>query len=154
MSTITEPACYVLIRKDNTLLFVLRENTGFMDGCYSLPAGRVEHGETYAQGAAREALEEVGLTVALADLRHVFTGHRWDGSQEPPTRVDVYFEALKWTGTPSNLEPEKHSNIAWLPVDNLPENIMSYQRSALLKIFAGETYEEHGWDIEKARQKL
>jgi len=154
MSTIAEPACYVLFRKDKKLLFVLREHTGFMDGQYSLPAGRVEHGETYAQGAVREAFEEVGLAVKPADLRHMFTAHRWTDGQEPPSRVDVYFEALKWSGTPANMEPERHSQIAWLPEDDLPENIMPYQRSAILKIIAGETYEEHGWGIEKTRQKL
>lgn len=154
MSTVSEPACYVLIRKDDKLLFVLREHTGFMDDYYSLPAGRVEPQETYAEGAAREALEEVGVTVAPAALNHVFTAHRWNGGYTPPARTDVYFEAREWSGTPMNKEPERHSKIAWLPADNLPENIMDYQRVALQEMAAGKTYGEFGWRIEETIQKL
>lgn len=29
------PACYVILRKEDKILFVLREHTGFMDGFYS-----------------------------------------------------------------------------------------------------------------------
>lgn len=147
MSTISEPACYVIIRKGNTILFVLRERTGFMDGNYSLPAGRVEAGETYLQGAVREAQEEVGLTLDSKQLRQVFTAHRWTEGQTVQARTDVYFEVKSWEGTPSNNEPERHSAIAWLPVDDLPDNIMDYQRQALLDIAVGESYGEFGWPL-------
>lgn len=149
MSTISEPACYVLFKKDGKLLFVMREHTGFMDGYYCLPAGRVEAGETYQQGAAREAMEEVGLSVTTANLQHVFTQHRYGEGQLPPVRTDVFFEATEWSGEPVNKEPERHSGIAWLPIDDLPENIMDYQRYALLKMATGETYGEFGWAIEE-----
>jgi 8-oxo-dGTP diphosphatase len=55
------PSCYTLIREGDKALFVLRENTGYMDGKYSLPAGHVEAGESFIQAAIRETFEEVGL---------------------------------------------------------------------------------------------
>lgn len=145
MSTISEPACYVLVRKAGKLLFVLREHTGYMNGFYSLPAGRVEAGETYLQGALREAKEEVGLVLNAAKLRHVFTQHRWTAGTEAQARTDVFFEAIDWAGEPVNNEPTVHSEIAWLPAADLPANIMDHQLHALQRIAAGETYGEFGF---------
>lgn len=139
------PACYILIRKDDMFLFVMRENTGYMDGNYSLPAGRVEEDETFSNGAAREALEEVGITVDASNLRHVHTQHRFSKTSDKKQWVDVFFEADEWSGNPSNNEPDKHSRIEWLPIANLPDNIMDYQKNALDQIAAGRAYSEFGW---------
>lgn len=145
MSVTSEAACYVLFRRGSKLLFVLRSQTGYMDGQYSLPAGHVEPAETYAIGAAREAMEEVGLTVTARQLRHVFTLHRFVATSLPQERTDVFFEALDWTGEPVNAEPHKHSEIDWLPATDLPAGIMDYQRYALEQIERGQTYGEYGW---------
>jgi 8-oxo-dGTP diphosphatase len=140
------PACYVLVRKDEKFLFVMRENTGFMDGNYSLPAGRVEESETFSKGAAREALEEVGLTIDHTKLRHIYTQHRFSKTSDKQQWVDIFFEADEWDGDPVNIESDKHSKIEWLPIGHLPENIMDYQKYALEQIAAGESYGEFGWD--------
>jgi 8-oxo-dGTP diphosphatase len=137
----------MLIRKDDKLLFVMRQHTGFMDGKLSLPAGHVEEAETYAQGAVREAYEEVGLTIHASDLRHKYTMHRWAETSNPRSHTDVFFEASDWLGEPTNTEPEKHAEILWVPIHNLPINIMDYQRHALIDIFAGNGYGEFGWEI-------
>lgn len=139
------PACYVIVRREDKILFVLREHTGFMDGNYCLPAGRVEANETFLQGACREALEEVGLTLDPTHLRHIHTQHRGKGTADRPVWVDVFFDVTEWSGEPVNNEPDKHSKIEWLSVDDLPENIMDYQRQALLEIAKGQTYGEFGW---------
>jgi hypothetical protein len=93
-------ACHVIFRRNNKILFVLRENTGDMDGNYSLPAGR------------------------------------------------CFFEATVWDGSPVNVETSVHSKIEWLRADALPENIMDYQRHALMRHFAGDNYTEFGWPSE------
>ena len=139
------PACYVLLRKDDKFLFVMRENTGYMDGYYGLPAGRVEENEPFSKGAAREALEEVGVTVNPESLRHVFTQHRYSKTSDKQQWVDVFFEADEWEGEPQNMETDKHSKIEWLPVTNLPDNIMDYQLHALKKLALGDNYGEFDW---------
>lgn len=144
------PACYVLIRKGKKLLFVLRENTGYMDGMYSLPAGRVEQNESFVLGAAREAREEVGLYIDPQKLMHVHTLHRFAEKSDKQQWVDVFFEVTEWTGEPTNAEPEKHVRIEWLSVDNLPSNIMDYQKHALSAIKNGLAYSEFGWPSSNA----
>ena len=138
-------ACFVLFRKAGKLAFVLRSNTGYMDGKYGLPAGRVEKGETTLTGAAREALEEVGVTIQPADLRHLLTTHRKSDADDT-FWIDVYFEAAAWQGELYNAEPDKHGEVAWLDPANLPENMVPAIRDALGQIAAGRTYSEFGWD--------
>ena len=38
------------------------------DGRWNVPAGQIEDGESFAEGAARELIEEAGLAVPLVDL--------------------------------------------------------------------------------------
>ena len=137
------PCCYVLIRKDNELLFVFRENTGYSDNTYALPSGHVEIGESFSNGTAREALEEVNVKIDPTTLRHVHTMHRYQSDDN--VRVDVFFEADEWSGEPKNNEPDKHSEIAWFSVNHLPDNVMDYQAYALEQMALGKTYSEWGW---------
>jgi ADP-ribose pyrophosphatase YjhB (NUDIX family) len=113
-----------------------------MDNFYGLPSGRVEWDEPFIEGAIREAKEEVGVDIKPEDLRHAITVHR----RSPDTDwVDIYFEANKWEGEPFNAEPDKHGELAWLDLDNLPENIIPNVRFALGQIANGQTYAERGW---------
>ncbi|HEX7963384.1 MAG TPA: NUDIX domain-containing protein [Candidatus Saccharimonadales bacterium] len=145
--TVAYPAVYMLIRQDGKLAFVLRSNTGFMDGYYSLPAGRVEPAEAFRPAAIREAAEEAGVTVLPEHAKHVFTHHRYATPKD--IWVDVYFEAVQWSGTPVNAAPEEHGELAWFAIADLPEGkIMPYQYAALQGIAKGETYGEFNWPKE------
>lgn len=66
-------ASYVILKKDNKAAFVLRSKTGWRNGFYGLPAGKVENDESYIACAIREVKEEVGVDVAALDLKHVLT---------------------------------------------------------------------------------
>ena len=137
------PSVYIVIRQDNKIAFVLRSNTGFMDGKYTLPAGHVEGLETYKEAAVREAKEEVGIDVSEDDLRYLHTMQRFMGDH---VRVDVFFEADKWQGEPYNAEPELHGELAWFETENLPfDKIMDFEASALGYILKGEQYSQYGW---------
>lgn len=141
--TLNIPAVYVILRKDGKILFTYREHTGFMDGTFSLPSGHVEDDENILAAAARETLEEVGVKVPLAELKHVYTTHR---KTEKDIRIDVYFEAMKWEGEPFNNEPHKHGDIAWFSDAELQKQpIMDYQAAALAAILRGDSYAEWGW---------
>lgn len=139
-------AAFVVLRENNKIAFVLRANTGWMDGKYGLPAGKVEKNETFTHAAVREAREEAGVTIAEANLRHVLTSHRAGDTPQENQWVDIIFEATTWQGEPYNAEPEVHSELTWLDPDNLPENMIPSVRIYMEKIRSGETYVQPGWD--------
>ncbi len=137
-------AAYVVFRKDDKALFLLRENCGWMDGHYSLAAGKVEKDEPYSLAAVREAKEEVGVDVSPEDLKYLMTIHRKspDNGME---WVDVFFEATKWTGELTNAEPHMHSKIEWLDINDLPDNTIPMLKFFFDELKAGKTYAEYGW---------
>lgn len=142
-------AVYVILKRDDgKAVFVKRGNTGWMDGRYGLPAGKVEKLETFLHAAVREAKEEVGVEVDPADLKHVLTVHRDSPDDEVDgdmTWVDVYFETTKWQGEPYNAEPHMHSEIAWLDTHNLPEEVIPIMKETFGLINNGQTYGEVEW---------
>lgn len=136
------PGVCVLIRKQGKVLCILREHTGFNDGKYAVPSGHVESNETFKQAACREVLEEVGLHVRSENLVYKLTVHR---RADQDIRIDVWFEALAWTGEPKNGEPNKHARIEWLDLDKLPESFVDYMVFGIENIKANNAYAEFAW---------
>lgn len=137
------PAVCVLIRKGGKLLFVKRTHTGFADGTYCVPAGHVEDGESFRQAAAREAMEEVNAKIDPKTLRFVHIQHT---HSERDTRIHAFFEADEWSDELRNMEPDKHGEMVWFPIDDLPfEKLMPMVRHGLQCITRDEAYDEQGW---------
>ena len=128
---------HIVIRAGSTVLMGLRQNTGFADGMYHLPAGHLEDGETFVDGAIREAREELGIDIQLADL---FLAHVMHHSG----RLGLFFSVERWSGTITNAEPGKCKTLAWLPVDALPANTVDYARAALRAIDCGDAISTFG----------
>jgi ADP-ribose pyrophosphatase YjhB (NUDIX family) len=146
--TTNVPEVSLVVRKDGKMLFLLRQHTGYQDGKYCLPAGHVEDGESFRQSGMRELQEEVGLQVALEDLKPLHTQQRTDTRD---TRIGMLFEVTAWTGEATNMEPQIHSEIAWFDEENLPYNkLMPFQADALMSLARGEIYAETGWPIQDA----
>ncbi|HTE58681.1 MAG TPA: NUDIX domain-containing protein [Verrucomicrobiae bacterium] len=137
------PGVCVIIKKGGKILASYRSNTGFKDNEYCVPGGHVDPGETFKQAAAREAMEEVGLHIRPEDLVYKMTVHR-NGAKD--IRIDIWFEALAWTGEEKNGVPDEHDHIKWLDLDELPENFVDYMLFGITNIAEGNTYGEFGWN--------
>ncbi|WP_329001328.1 NUDIX domain-containing protein [Kribbella sp. NBC_00709] len=132
------PAAYVVVRRGDEVLLLLRANTGYMDGYWAMPAGHVERGESVLAAAVRELKEEVGIDVEPADLVPVTAMHRTGGNGDPiDERVDFFFTTSKWSGEPRLMEPEKAAGLEWYSLDKLPEPLVPHEARVLAAVADG-----------------
>ncbi len=126
-------AVYLILARDEKILLTLRQNTGWQDGNWGLPAGHLEAGESILQAAVREASEEVGINALPSDLKLVHVMHRMKEQVGDHEYLDFFFTTEKWAGTPSNCEPDKCSEIKWIQVNALPQNLIPNVRVGIGK---------------------
>ncbi|HEX7633349.1 MAG TPA: NUDIX domain-containing protein [Candidatus Saccharimonadales bacterium] len=134
-------AVYVIFRREGKIAFLLRENTDWMNGYYTVAAGKVEKNEPILQAAVREIKEEVGVTVKPENLKFLLVGDRHDEVDW----IDFWFEATDWEGELHNAEPHVHKELVWFDPHNLPENIVPSVRFYLEQIDAGKQFAAYGW---------
>ncbi|MVN86569.1 NUDIX domain-containing protein [Deinococcus sp. HMF7620] len=108
------------------LLLGRRDGSSYAHGLWGLPGGRVERGESLAQTAARETLEEVDLVVHPDDLT-CLGACRYD--LDSTQGLDVFFLARTWEGEARPLD--KTSEVAWFAPDRLPPDVLPWLPSVL-----------------------
>ncbi len=141
----------LILKKDGKILLFKRNIPGKIAfGCFALPGGTVEHNETVRRAACREAAEEIGIEIAENDLSIVHMlrlREKYVAKTNQTTQIlMLYFmEVSHWNGEPTNLEPHKHSELAWFEIDRLPSNIFHLNKLALDDIKNGKFYGEYGW---------
>lgn len=135
------PAVYLFLIRENQVLLLLRENTGYEDNKYSTIAGHVEAGETTVEALIREAKEEAGITIKEDDFSMGNVMYRKSDSE----RVDFFFVSSSWQGEITNVEPNKCGGLNWFPIDNLPENTIDFVKVALGNSLNGISFCEYGW---------
>ncbi len=112
-------AVFVIIRdQEHRILLQQRTNTGYLDEYYDLAcSGHVDEGESIREATVRELQEELGITARQDDLKLVHINQNF--IDVPYTNFTFVLD--KWEGEPSVCEPEKCSNLAYFPLDRLPE---------------------------------
>jgi 8-oxo-dGTP diphosphatase len=135
-------ALLILVRDDHVLL-AQRQGTGYADGAWNLPSGKLEDGETVAQAARREGLEEIGIHAAECDLEFVHLIHYRNSLGN--ARIGVFFRVLAWQGEPYNAEPHKCSQIKWWPLDQLPAETYPYTAEGIRAYMCGQPFSMVGW---------
>ncbi|WP_171113645.1 MULTISPECIES: NUDIX domain-containing protein [Streptomyces] len=140
MTTILDT--HVILRDGDKILMSQRGGP-YGHGRWHLPSGKLDPGESLPDGAARELLEETGVTVDPAHLRmvHVVHHHQAEGD-----RIGFFFLATEWTGEPANREPDKCLDLRWFDVHDLPDDIIEYPAAGLRGYLSGTgTLTLHGW---------
>ncbi|MBI4177591.1 MAG: NUDIX domain-containing protein [Candidatus Aenigmarchaeota archaeon] len=137
-------AVYLILRRNGKVLMLRRFNTGFMDGNYGLVAGHIDGGESLFSAMAREAKEEIGITVEPKDLEVIHVMHR--GCESPDyERFSVFIKTCKYSGEIKNMEPNKCDDVRWFPVNGLPPNTIDYVKRVIENSDIG-FFSEDGWE--------
>lgn len=114
--------CGALIVNDKNEVLLLLRSVKSRDefGYWSQPGGGLDYGETIEQGIKREIKEEVGVTVKLikylsyTDQNNVKGADHW---------VSISYLARIVRGKVKNMEPEKHGDLKWFPINKLPKKL-------------------------------
>lgn len=135
-------AVHVFVTKGDQILLIKRVNTGFNDNKWSVPAGRLEEGESITQAAIREVKEEVGLSIKNSNLGLPLIMHYKNLKGE---KIYVFFKVNKWSGNIKNMELDKCSEVKWFSKKNLPKALMKHIEYSLFTMEKGLPYVEYGF---------
>jgi 8-oxo-dGTP diphosphatase len=110
LATTSKPVVLVvavaLIEKGRVLLAQRPANKA-MAGLWEFPGGKVETGEKPENALVRELHEELGITVAVPDLKPLtFASHTYEKFH----LLMPLYECREWQGA---IVPTEHQNIAW-----------------------------------------
>lgn len=133
----------LLLVRDGHVLLAERSGTGYADGQWNLPSGKLEEGEDLVAAAIREGREEIGVELHRDDLEMATSVHYLN--PEGRARVGFFFHARQWHGEPRNAEPHKCSRIQWFPLDQLPTNTVPYTHKGVEQFRRGEAFGLQGW---------
>lgn len=104
----------VLVFRDGKILLGKRKGS-HAAGLYGGPGGHLEHMESFAECARREAKEEVGIEIE--NIQFLCLTNFQDHA--PKHYVDIGLTAQWKSGEPTILEPDKCDGWAWYDIDNI-----------------------------------
>lgn len=130
---------HLLLVSNGDLLLGRRANTGYGDGAYEPPSGRLAERETLVEAAVRVAAAQVGMALdpARVSLAHVL--HDVSGAG----RMAFFLTIDGWTGQGAPGEPPPapgprcYSDFGWYPLTDLPANMIDRARVAVRNYAAG-----------------
>lgn len=137
---------FLILTRGAELLLARRSGTGYADGLWNVPSGKLEPGEHVVAGVLREAREEVGLALPVSAVGFAAALH-WR-SPEGQGRLGYFFRAehrAELWGEPVNAEPHKCSEIGWFPIDGLPADTVPYNVAGLALYRRGVPFGLAGW---------
>lgn len=136
----------LLTRDPGKVLLALRHNTGYADGQWNLPSGKLELGEDALSAVIREAREEIGIRLTAARLRLAATVHYRAGTDR--ARIGLTFTTAydpATHGLPANAEPHKCAAIDWFPIESLPPDTVPYTTACVEAYLTGTAFQLSGW---------
>lgn len=115
----------VIVRGGEVLMLLRSDACRNNRGMWTIPGGMVEPFESLDDAIRREVLEETGLQVTFCEFirisDRVFDGEHW---------VSILYRC-DTEGEPVNAEPDKHLELRWQDLEDLPPNITQPSRDAI-----------------------
>lgn len=127
---------YLIIKnKKGEILLQRRQGTTLWPGFLALPAGHIDEGEDPYEAAIREAKEELDIKITKKDISDTFVVMRKNKSLMP--YYDVYFQISNYIGDIRIAEPLKCSELVWKDINNLPNDMIDFEISAINNYLKG-----------------
>ena len=143
MSIFSVPvSVHLMLINDNKILLMRRKDTGFADGFYSMPAGKLEPKESVQNAIIREVEEEININIKNETLKTIQVMNRNGSDRE---RIDYFFTVDRWSGEIKNNEPNKCDDLKWFDINNLPENTIPYIKEAINNYNKKIKFSLFGW---------
>ncbi|MDO7787786.1 NUDIX domain-containing protein [Desulforamulus aquiferis] len=121
----------MIINPEGEVLLGLK-NRGFHSNNWIFPGGQIEFGETIAQCAAREVLEECNMEVTVQGLIDVV-------SESCSEKHVVFINLVAYgQGKAEVTEPQEVKEWRWYPAELLPENTTISAKNAVRKFSGGQ----------------
>lgn len=134
-------ASHLFLFDKGQVLLQRRFQTGYYDGHYSVPAGKLDDRESPIDCIARESMEEIGLPLLpeQVEMAHVMHHASADGLW-----VNFFLTRTLTQADPRPriCEPDKSDELRWCDPESLPPNTVPYVRAALASVIKGERYSE------------
>jgi len=126
---------HLMLLREEVVLLGRRANTGYGDGAYEPPSGRLAERETLVEAALRVAAAQVGVALdpARVSLAHVM--HDVSGAG----RMAFFMTAGEWTGDVGGTTAS-YSHFGWFPLSRLPANMIDRARVAVRNFAAGARF--------------
>ena len=126
---------HLLLLSEGEVLLGRRANTGYGDGAYEPPSGRLAERETLVEAAVRVARAQVGIGLdpARVSLAHVM--HDVSGAG----RMAFFLTADGWEGE-AGAATKSYSDFGWYPLSQLPANMIDRARVAVRNFAAGARF--------------
>ena len=146
-------AIYMIIKNEKgEILFQRRCGSKLWPDFLGLPAGHVDKGEDVYQALVREAREELNIDINVKNIEDTFVVNRINKNLKP--YYDVYFVIKNYKGIIKINEPNKCQELKWVLLDNMPEDVIEFEKIALDNYEKGIKFSSIRIDEEKDMQRL
>ena len=108
------------------------------EGTWTVPGGKLEFGEAIAEGASREAFEEVGIKLDPKNLKLVSVGNE---IVHDAHFVTIGFVCEEFEGEPKVMEPDEITEWRWFDLKDLPNPMFLPTEKLLKNYLVGKIYQ-------------
>lgn len=146
-------AVYMIIKNERgEILFQRRWGSKLWPHFLGLPAGHVDKGEDAYEALIREAKEELNIDITIKNIEDIFVVNRINKNLKP--YYDIYFVISSYKGIIKINEPNKCQELKWLDLDNLPNDVIGFEKEALTNYKKGIKFSVIRIDEDKDMERL